>query len=268
VLLLATAFFDRFDPSRGIFRRFAVRGRTLALGKPVRLEDADRAAIAAAATATATPSSTHLTPLPAQAGSGRFGAVLAAELRLMTKGRSRWWLLVALGLLIGSFAAPEGEARGKVLAFAWLWPVLVWSAMGTRESRNGTAPLIFSSARALGRQLPAVWIAGTLLAMVTSAGAGLRWIAAGDWIHAFAWIGGAMFIPALALALGVWSGTNKLFEGLYTAWWYAGPAQPTPALDFMGASPHITAGIPAAYLAATIALLAFAAAGRRRQIRS
>jgi len=260
VLLLAAAFFNRFDPSRGVFRRFFVRSAKVP-------EEKAESAGAEAAVRIA-PAATHLTPLAAGTAGWRFGAVLAAELRLMLKGRSRWWLLVALGLLIGSFSAPAGEARGKVLAFAWLWPVLVWSAMGTREAQHATGPLIFSSARALTRQLPAVWLAGMLIALTTSAGVGIRSIAERDWIHAFAWLCGAMFIPALALALGVWSGTSKLFEGLYTALWYAGPVQPTPALDFMGASPRLSAHIPMAYFAATVALLAVAAAGRRRQIKS
>ncbi len=267
VLLVAAACFDRFDPSRGIFRRYAVRGRQLARGARAGLTDAENGNGDAPAIAAAAPSAMHLTPLAAGAAEGRFAGVLAAELRLMLKGRSRWWLLVALGLLIGSFAAPAGEARGKVLAFAWLWPVLVWSGMGTRETRHGTAPLIFSSAGALGRQLPAVWFAGALLALVTGAGAGVRWLASGDWAHSLAWIGGAMFIPALALALGVWSGTSKLFEGLYTAWWYAGPVQPTAALDFMGASPSLSPRVPILYCGATLLLLCVAAVGRRRQIR-
>jgi ABC-type multidrug transport system ATPase subunit len=76
-----------------------------------------------------------------------------------------------------------------------------------------------------------------LLAALAGLGAGVRALLAGDVAHLFAWAAGAMFIPALALALalGVWSGTSKLFEGLYTALWYAGPAQPTPGLDFIGA---------------------------------
>ena len=260
VLVVAAALFDRFDPSRGVFRRFAWRRKPAAGAEEI--GSSEEMAAATAATA-----ATHLTPLAVGAGGNRFATVLTAELRLMLKGRSRWWLLVALGLLIGSFAAPAGEARGKVLAFAWLWPVLIWSAMGTREAQHATGPLIFSSARALERQLPAVWMAGTVLALVTSAGIGVRAVAARDWIHVLAWIGGAMFIPALALALGVWSGTSKLFEGIYTAWWYAGPAQPTPALDFMGATPNLSAHVPGMYLLATIVLLAVAAAGRRRQIR-
>jgi len=112
-----------------------------------------------------------------------------------------------------------------------------------------------------------MWAAGVCLALLTGAGAGFRACLARDWTHLFAWGTGAMFIPALALALGVWSGTSKLFEGLYTAMWYAGPVQPTPALDFMGTSPVVSLHIPLYYLAATVGLLALAAVGRRRQIR-
>ena len=47
---------------------------------------------------------------------------------------------------------------------------------------------------------------------------------------------GALFIPSLALALGVWSDSSKLFEALYTVWWYVGPLHQVPSLDFVGGS--------------------------------
>jgi len=269
-LLLAAAFFDRFDPSRGLLHRVSValglRSLRAAPAQPQTVEAQTAAPDSLPAPSSAT-APTHLTPLAQLQSTSRFGAVVAAELRLMLKGRSKWWYLVALGLLIGTCAVPAGEAQGKLLAFAWLWPVLLWSAMGTREAQSGTGPLIFSSARALGRQLPAVWVAGVCVALLTSAGFGVRSLVARDWPHLFAWLTGAMFIPAMALVLGVWSGTSKLFEGLYTGFWYAGPVQPTPALDFMGASPVASPRITLYYFAATLALLAAAAVGRRRQIR-
>jgi len=266
-VLLAAVFFDRFDPSRGWLHRLSGRMRRASAGTAEALEPpGGLEAPGDEPLALPQAGQVHLTPLSGRAQGARFLGVLAAELRLMLKGRSRWWYLVALGLFIGSFAAPAGEARGKVLAFAWLWPVLVWSAMGTREVRHATGPLIFSSARALERQLPAVWLAGVCVAALVGAGAAVRALAAGDGTHLLAWAVGAMFIPALALALGVWSGTSKLFEGLYTALWYAGPAQPTPGLDFMGASAHLHVHTPLVFLAATVILLGTAAAGRRRQI--
>jgi hypothetical protein len=270
-VLLAAVFFDRFDPSRSVLQRVGLgRGRLSPRQpseKPSLKEVPEGPASAEALAAAPAAVTVHLTPLAERAGGYRMGAVLAAELRLMLQGRSKWWYLVALGLFIATLFTPAGEPLGKVLAFAWLWPALVWSAMGTREARNATGPLIFSSARALGRQLPAVWLAGVCVCLLTGGGAGVRFLIARDWTHLLAWGTGAMFIPAMALALGVWSGTSKLFEGLYTAFWYAGPVQPTPGLDFMGASPVVSVRVPLYYLAATAGLLVVAAVGRRRQIR-
>ena len=42
-----------------------------------------------------------------------------------------------------------------------------------------------------------------------------------QWSWLLAWGVGAMFIPSLAL--GVLSGSNKTFEGLYLIVWYLGP---------------------------------------------
>ena len=58
----------------------------------------------------------------------------------------------------------------------------------------------------------------------------------GDWEGMSAWLVGALFIPALALTLGCWSGSSKLFEVVYTMLWYCGPVEGLAVLDFMGAS--------------------------------
>jgi hypothetical protein len=36
-----------------------------------------------------------------------------------------------------------------------------------------------------------------------------------DFAGVAGWPAGAIFLPSLALALGVWSGRSKLFEGLF-----------------------------------------------------
>jgi hypothetical protein len=84
----------------------------------------------------------------------------------------------------------------------------------------------------------------------------------GDFAGLLAWIAGALFIPALALALGALSGGSKLFEVLYVAWWYAGPLNGVAGLDFMGARQD---SLWPAYLALAIALLATASLARWRQ---
>ena len=94
--------------------------------------------------------------------------------------------------------------------------------------------VIFSCPGILQPQFPASWMAGIALAMLTGAGAGLRLLLAGDRAGAAAWLSGAVFVPSLALSLGVWSGTSKFFEGLYTALWYLGPMNHAPGFDYTG----------------------------------
>jgi hypothetical protein len=79
-----------------------------------------------------------------------------------------------------------------------------------------------------------------------------------------AWSAGVLFVPALALALGVWSGGSKLFEVLYVLWWYTGPLNSLAGMDFMGAH---TDGLWPVYLALALALLVVAVVGRWRQLR-
>jgi hypothetical protein len=134
---------------------------------------------------------------------------------LLLQGQRWWWWAVALGLLIAGFAAPLDAARQFILPVAWIWPLLRWSELGGREARYGTGALVFSAARPLSRQLPAVWASGVLLAMITGGGVAVRLGLAGDWAGLGAWTVGALFIPTLALALGVWSGGGKLFEVVY-----------------------------------------------------
>jgi hypothetical protein len=80
-----------------------------------------------------------------------------------------------------------------------------------------------------------------------------------------AWATAALFIPSLALALGVWSSSNKLFEVLYMVLWYVGPVNQTPYLDFMGTGELVSMGVLSIYWIGTVVLLGLAALGRRRQ---
>jgi hypothetical protein len=75
-------------------------------------------------------------------------------------------------------------------------------------------------------------------------------------------------MPTLALALGVWTGSSRPFEGLFTGLWYIGPLNQVPGFDFTGgANGRHTVEYGCIYLALTTALLAIACFGRRRQLR-
>lgn len=245
IALIAALFFDRFDPAKGRMR----------LPKRKRKDEVEE-------TLPALPEHVTLTPLAA--GSAfRFAGVLAAELRLALKGQPWWWYAVAAGLVIAGLTAPVNGVRQIVLPLAWIWPLLVWSPMGNRESRFGTGELLFSAPRPVGRQLPAVWMAGVLVAAMVGGGAAARYLMGGDFAALTAWVAGALFIPTLALALGVWSGSGKLFEAVYLFLWYVGPMNRTPELDYLGATGQ---GRPLYWLAATALLAAAAVAGRRWQL--
>ena len=118
-----------------------------------------------------------------------------------------------------------------------------------------------------GVQLPATWAAGVLLAVATGSGAALHFLVKGDLAGVGAWLVGALFIPTFALALGVWSGTSKLFEILYLVIWYIGPMNHVPEMDYLGSTQRgLAQGMPLVYLAITALLATAAVAGRKRQL--
>ena len=127
----------------------------------------------------------------------------------------------------------------------------------------------FSAPHPMARQLPAIWLAGVLVALLTGCGFGLRILLAGNIRGAMAWLIGALFIPTFALSLGVWSGTGKPFEILYTLLWYIGPLHAMPTLDFMGSAPATAATrYPLIYLGVAGVMAVAALAGRKRQLQS
>jgi hypothetical protein len=257
VALVAALFFDRFDPARGWLRAAKKRPAGANGGVGGGEEGPALAPLPAV----------HLTPLPEASRRFRFAGVLRAELRLLLKGLRWWWWAGAAGFLIATLAAPLDSVQRVVLPLAWMWPMLLWSSLGNREIRWDTTALLFSAARPLGRQLPATWLAGVALAVLTGSGAAIRFLTAGQWDSLGAWMVGALFIPTLALALGLWSGSSKLFEVLYLVLWYIGPMNQVPAMDYTGSTPEgLAQGMPLVFLGATALLMGAAIVGRRRQL--
>jgi hypothetical protein len=253
----AARVFDRFDSARieasaGRKRRVLRSEASLATDTP-----APR------------PSALHLTPLANGAPRSGFLRLFAAELRLALKGYRWWWYVIAAGLLIAQLFVPLGPARGPLLGTAWIWPILIWSAMGTRESRFGTQGLLFSSPRILLRQLPACFLAGFGIAALAGAGIAVRLFIAGQYVSLLAWMAGALFLPSLALASGIVSGSGKVFEALLTVLWYIGPMNHTLGFDFTGAANGaLTIHYAEMYLMISATLLVCAFFTRARQLRS
>ena len=252
VAVLASVFFHRFDPARDTAKEKKQKSKSVG-DVSTRAVDPGRLSFGISAL-------TRLSPL----GHSRFARLVLSELVLMLKGLRWWWYAAAAGLLVAEFVSPTAQAREGVLLAAWLWPVLIWSQMGCRESRHATQSLIFSAERIVYRQLLAIWTAGVLVAIATGAGTGLRLLLSSDWHAAAAWLAGSLFIPSMALALGVWSGSTKFFEALYTVWWYIGPLHQIPGLDFMGTSLGSSSAV--LYLTLAAGSLLAACVGRRQQV--
>jgi len=263
---LATIPFDRFDTMRpGVKRQKGwFRREKRALTPEEALEQS-----APAVTASELETTLKLpAALVGRMTRHRLPALVAAELRLMLKGRVWTWYMVALGLIIGGVFAPPGIGRLYLLPVSWIWPVLIWSGMGIREKRFGTAQIVFSCPHPVRRQLPAIWLAGVVVALLTGSGVALRLIAGGEW-YALVAVGiGALFVPSMALALGVWTGSSKLFEVLYLLLWYGGPMNQVPFIDYLGATDAgLSMGVCWWFLGVTLVLLTLAVAGRWRALR-
>ncbi len=86
------------------------------------------------------------------------------------------------------------------------------------------------------------------------------------------WIFAVVFIPTLALTLGVWTRSSKMFEVVYPILWYLGPMNKEnglAVLDYLGihaGSPAYTA--PWIFAGLILGMLALAYAGRRLQMKA
>ncbi|MCQ3937634.1 MAG: hypothetical protein DPW18_11395 [Chloroflexi bacterium] len=243
--VLAALFFDRFNTAK------VLRGKKRLTSDPARDSASEPSPLP----------NIHLTPLPAERRF-RFGTLYLAELKMLLKGRRWWWYLTSLGLVIAQVAVPQ-ETTAFLLAAAWLWMILLLSALGSREALHNTGEIVFSAPRPTLNQLPAAWLAAFTVTALMGSGAFLRYILNGETLRLFAWTSGAIFIPSLALALGVLTSSRKPFEVIYVTWMYL-ILNAVPPLDFVG----VTLESPwQFYTLSAFALLALAAFVRHWQLR-
>jgi hypothetical protein len=256
--------FDRFDPSRRRPRRPRAAGRSASrdLGpetpaEPIVVQRSPNAAAALAGTASATMSRSSL---------AIFARLFVVEVALLVKGRSIVGYLGAAGWIVACLFAPVDAVQRWLLPLAWIWPLQPWSEMGARETLHRTRELLFSTPAPVLRQLPAAWLAGVLLALLTGSGVLVRLPAEPSLLPGF--LAGALFIPSLALLLGVVSGTGRTFQIVWMVLWYLGPMNGVPVFDVTGATAAgVELGAPWSYALAGLALAALAALARQHQVR-
>lgn len=234
VALAPALWFTRFDPAR--------------VAAPVpgsRTTTEDTAAVSAAPgqltglpplredyapTAATAPRSLPTTPVRS-GGSGL--RLFAGELRILIQGVPVYWWLGAAAITVAALAVPSTAVSRAVLPAAWIWPVLVWSRLGTQQHEYGVESLL-GAYPTVRRRVLAEWAAGLTLTVAVGLGPLLRFAVAADPQGVAAWAGGALLIPSLALALGVLSRTHRLFQAIYLPLWYSA-VNGFPVLDYMGA---------------------------------
>jgi hypothetical protein len=118
----------------------------------------------------------------------------------------------------------------------------------------------------LQRLLVTSWLAGVIVTAAATSGVLFGRLIFAEPMALLPWALSVVFIPALALTLGIWGRRSKLFEVVYPILWYLGPFN-RAILDYLGIhakAPVNTAPLLVAGFLALLMLLAFI--GRRRQI--
>ncbi len=276
LVLVSVLPFNRFDPSATPIRKPRREARSRAEAResaeaPAHAEVQDSTEVPDRTQPAAPPPLAALTPLPAGTRPrDNFLRLVWLESLLLVKGLKWYWLAGMALVWVAAIAAPDESARQVWFMLALIWPVLVWSQMGVREARFQTEQLVFQAARPLLRLLAPAWLAGVLLTALLASGVLLGRLFVAEPLLLLAWVLSVLFIPSLALVLGVWSRTSKLFEVVYPILWYLGPFNRDSGievLDFLGIHPSAPVNTAPLWFAALIVLLlALAVLGRRRQL--
>ncbi|WP_419707487.1 ABC transporter permease [Promicromonospora sp. NFX87] len=268
VAVLPALWFDRFDVARAAgATRVAVDAGLVRAGELPASAAAAPQVVGSVGVGSARVASLTVGSLTA-APAGRRPALarmVAGELRVLTSDLSWWWWLVVAGLNVAAVAW-DGPGTA-MLAAAWIWPVLVWSRLGTQHLEHGLDTLLGAYPGSLDRTF-AQWLAGVALTAATAVGPLASILLDGDAVRAAHWAAGALFIPSLALLLGTVTRTPRVFQVLYLIAWYMA-INDVAAFDHMGivldAAGHPAGASAVAVGGAALGLTAAALAVRRVQ---
>lgn len=239
---LAFAFFRRFDPART--GALGTRGR----GSAGRLLDA-------AARLAARP----VLPLVER---------VSADAALTFRARPPLVLVLAAAAVLGVALPPESVRLGLLPVLFAILPVAL-ADVATRERSSGMAGIVFSLPGR--RRRFAAWkLASATVAALALSGVPVARLLVAAPVSGAAALAGVLFLAAAAVALGVASGTPKLFTVASLALWYLAlnaKGQP-PALDYGGWWGRATAWSVCGWLgAALLAAVAAVVADRVRSMR-
>ncbi|MFZ3591265.1 hypothetical protein ACOI1C_18985 [Bacillus sp. DJP31] len=183
IVAVASVFFHRFDLTRSA--KINKKGKPKEMGnaelnsKPVHRNNIE----------------IKLTPFSNGKGQSNYFNTLSMELRLMLKGLRLWWYVIALVLILLGLFLPIDNVVNFVLPFTWIWPILIWSSMGTNESNYRTHQLIFTAIHPVRNQFIVLWLAGVIFEYLTGSGAMIHFLVASEWESLTAMAIGGLFIP-------------------------------------------------------------------------
>lgn len=267
-LVLLTVSFAAVAVGAVLFRRFDEEPAKVGSGIfGKRKEIAQKAESDSKSAHTEAPRCVSLTPLTTRPRKVSLSRLLIAELRIALNGVSKWWYLIAAGIFVAGILTPFAISHKFLLAAAWFWPLLIWSAMGCRDQLFDTRQMVQSTPGGVWAQLSMQWLAGFLIAVAVGGFIGIRTLITGDFDLFSHWLIGALFVPTLAISCGIVTGGRKLFEVLYTLVFYVGPLNKTPMCDFTGSS--ISGSFEKSFLlwgTITVALIIITVIGRQWQV--
>ncbi|EMA72676.1 ABC transporter permease [Halorubrum distributum] len=192
--------------------------------------------------------------------------VFIAELKMALRGHRRLWYAGMIVALVSAAVAPLKSLRSIVIPIALLLPLPVWSQLGAREQIHRTQELIFATSNPL-RLLAVSYLVGISVGTAVISPALVRYVLIGSSTGLLGAVTAVLFLPAAALAAGIWSGRPTLFEIGYLVAWYLGPMNGLGLFDYVGATqPPGSIDIQIGYLVAAVVALIIASIGRQRQL--
>lgn len=177
-------------------------------------------------------------------------------------------LLLVLGFWVASAVNPVSAIRSGVLPWTFPAMAMVMADLSTREQVSGSRALVFSTPHL--KPLFVWWKFGSALLVALSfvavAAAKLVFV---DPDSALSLMIGAMFVAAIATALGIMTSNPKTFLAVFLLFWYVAMSggKESPSLDFAGWFGSATATVRLTYAGLSFLMLAAAEAVYRLELR-
>lgn len=152
---------------------------------------------------------------PVGAVKQRAGRLILAELNLLLKRQSILWIILIFITWIMSFTMPLTFTQDILFPILYGLSFQLFGELGCRIHRSGIFHLFCTIDGAPVKQFFSEWMASIIVSIVLVIPIILRIITTGSFICVFACVAFALFVPALAIFLGEYTKTERVFEVLF-----------------------------------------------------